>query len=64
MPHSSGNDWLMLDRVIDMPVEQDVLTWDAFEPGRSEGIMLISGLNLKSSRLLLACNERRMWITC
>ena len=45
MPHSSGNDWLMLDRVIDMPVEQDVLTWDAFEPGRSEGIMLISGLN-------------------
>ena len=35
----------MLDRVIDMPVEQDVLTWDAFEPGRSEGIMLISGLN-------------------
>ena len=45
MPHSSGNDSLMLDRVIDMPIEQDVLTWDAFEPGRSEGIMLISGLN-------------------
>lgn len=34
----------MLDRVIDMPVYQDALTWDAFEPGHSvEYSVLVSG---------------------
>lgn len=47
----------MLDRVIDMPVYQDVLTWDAFEPGRSvEHERVCQWSKFKSSRRLLACN--------
>lgn len=53
-----GDDRLMLDRVIDMPVYQDVLTWDTCEPGLSDEFHDSSVV--KTSRVgscLLAMND-------
>jgi hypothetical protein len=60
----SRNGRLVLDRVIDAPVSQDVLTWKDREPGLIQSTMIEALVVKHSPFVTCACNGRRMWITC
>lgn len=54
----------VLDRVIDAPVSQDVLTWKDHGSGLIQSILIETLLVKHSPFVTFACNGRRMWITC
>jgi len=62
-PHIETQDELNLDRVIDMPVYRDVLTWDVFELGflkRAFAPFLAQPVRYRMVSALIEA----MWIAC
>ena len=62
-PHIEMQDELNLDRVIDMPVYRDVLTWDVFELGflRRAFAPFLARL---VRHLMVSALIEAMWIAC
>jgi hypothetical protein len=65
-PFNYQLDWLVPDRVIDVPAYQDVLTWGEHGQASKGGhySVFLCPKDKHHPFVMYACNVRRMWIAC